>query len=63
MPTARRFLEQQPEGCATGRDLQRWSRAIESGIFADFGPGGYIAVLTGVNGAGGIALGEAYHLQ
>ena len=36
---------------------------LESAILADLAPGNYTAVVTGVNGASGIALVEAYHLQ
>jgi hypothetical protein len=36
---------------------------LESAILADLTPGNYTAVVTGVNGANGIALVEAYHLQ
>jgi hypothetical protein len=35
----------------------------ESAIMADLSPGNYTAVVSGVNGATGIALVEAYHLQ
>ena len=35
----------------------------ESAIMADLSPGNYTAVVSGVNGAAGIALVEAYHLQ
>lgn len=43
-------------GLAPGDDL-------ESAIMADLSPGNYTAVVSGVNGAAGIALVEAYHLQ
>ena len=36
---------------------------FESAILADLAPGNYTAVVSGVNGATGIALVEAYHLQ
>ena len=36
---------------------------LESAIVIDLGPGNYTAVLSGVNGATGVALVEAYHLQ
>jgi hypothetical protein len=39
------------------------SSDLESAILADLAPGNYTAVVSGVNGAGGIALVEAYHLQ
>jgi hypothetical protein len=39
------------------------SSDLESAILADLAPGNYTAVVTGVNGASGIALVEAYHLQ
>ncbi|MEY2577223.1 MAG: hypothetical protein QOI49_47 [Verrucomicrobiota bacterium] len=39
------------------------SSDLESAIFADLAPGNYTAVVSGVNGASGIALVEAYHLQ
>jgi K319-like protein len=39
------------------------SSDLESAILADLTPGNYTAVVTGVNGASGIALVEAYHLQ
>jgi hypothetical protein len=35
----------------------------ESAILADLPPGTYTAIVSGVNGASGIALVEAYHLQ
>lgn len=35
----------------------------ESAVVADLQPGGYTAVVSGVNGATGVALVEAYHLQ
>jgi hypothetical protein len=35
----------------------------ESAIMADLSPGNYTAVVSGVNGATGVALVEAYHLQ
>jgi hypothetical protein len=35
----------------------------ESAILADLSPGNYTAVVSGVNGATGVALVEAYHLQ
>jgi hypothetical protein len=35
----------------------------ESAILIDLAPGNYTAVVTGVNGTGGVALVEAYHLQ
>jgi hypothetical protein len=43
-------------GLAPGNDL-------ESAIVIDLVPGNYTAVVTGVNGATGVALVEAYHLQ
>jgi hypothetical protein len=43
-------------GLAPGNDL-------ESAIVIDLGPGNYTAVVSGVNGATGVALVEAYHLQ
>jgi hypothetical protein len=43
-------------GLAPGNDL-------ESAVLADLSPGNYTAVVSGVNGAIGIALVEAYHLQ
>ena len=36
---------------------------LESAIVADLAPGNYTAVVSGVNGATGVALVEAYHLQ
>lgn len=36
---------------------------LESAILANLAPGNYTAVVSGVNGASGIALVEAYHLQ
>jgi len=36
---------------------------LESAIVADLAPGNYTAVVSGVNGASGVALVEAYHLQ
>jgi hypothetical protein len=36
---------------------------LESAIIADLAPGNYTAVVSGVNGATGVALVEAYHLQ
>jgi len=36
---------------------------LESAILADLAPGNYTAVVSGVNGATGVALVEAYHLQ
>ncbi len=36
---------------------------LESAILTDLAPGNYTAVVSGVNGASGIALVEAYHLQ
>jgi hypothetical protein len=36
---------------------------LESALLADLSPGNYTAVVSGVNGATGIALVEAYHLQ
>jgi len=36
---------------------------LESAILADLVPGNYTAVVSGVNGANGVALVEAYHLQ
>jgi hypothetical protein len=39
------------------------SSDLESAILADLAPGNYTAVVSGVNGANGIALVEAYHLQ
>jgi hypothetical protein len=39
------------------------SSDVESAILADLAPGNYTAVVSGVNGASGIALVEAYHLQ
>ena len=36
---------------------------LESAILADLAPGNYTAVVSGVSGATGIALVEAYHLQ
>ena len=36
---------------------------LESAIIIDLAPGNYTAVLSGVNGATGVALVEAYHLQ
>jgi hypothetical protein len=39
------------------------SSDFESAILADLAPGNYTAVVSGVNGASGIALVEAYHLQ
>jgi hypothetical protein len=43
-------------GLAPGNDL-------ESAILANLAPGNYTAVVSGVNGATGVALVEAYHLQ
>ena len=43
-------------GFAPGDDL-------ESAVLADLSPGNYTAVVSGVNGATGVALVEAYHLQ
>jgi hypothetical protein len=43
-------------GLAPGNDS-------ESAILADLSPGNYTAVVSGVNGASGVALVEAYHLQ
>ena len=43
-------------GLAPGNDL-------ESAIMADLAPGNYTAVANSVNGAAGVALVEAYHLQ
>jgi hypothetical protein len=39
------------------------SSDVESAILADLSPGNYTAVVTSVNGATGVALVEAYHLQ
>ena len=39
------------------------SNDLESAIIANLAPGNYTAVVSGVNGATGIALVEAYHLQ
>jgi hypothetical protein len=39
------------------------SSDLESAIVADLTPGNYTAVVSGVNGATGVALVEAYHLQ
>jgi len=39
------------------------SNDLESAIVRDLAPGNYTAVLSGVNGATGVALVEAYHLQ
>jgi hypothetical protein len=39
------------------------SSDLESAIVADLAPGNYTAVVSGVNGATGVALVEAYHLQ
>ena len=39
------------------------SSELESAIVADLAPGNYTAVVSGVNGATGVALVEAYHLQ
>jgi hypothetical protein len=39
------------------------SNDLESAIVADLAPGNYTAVVSGVNGATGVALVEAYHLQ
>ncbi|MDP9099253.1 MAG: hypothetical protein M3N48_09720 [Verrucomicrobiota bacterium] len=39
------------------------SSDLESAILADLTPGNYTAVVSGVSGANGIALVEAYHLQ
>src|SRR5207248_606529 len=36
---------------------------FESAILADLAPGNYTAVVSGMNGAAGVALVEAYHLQ
>jgi hypothetical protein len=36
---------------------------LESAIVIDLAPGNYTAVLSGVDGATGVALVEAYHLQ
>jgi hypothetical protein len=36
---------------------------LESAIVIDLPPGSYTAVVSGVNGANGVALIEAYHLQ
>lgn len=36
---------------------------LESAIVADLSPGNYTAVVSGVSGATGVALVEAYHLQ
>jgi hypothetical protein len=36
---------------------------LESAIMADLAPGNYTAVVNSVNGAAGVALVEAYHLQ
>jgi hypothetical protein len=36
---------------------------LESAIIIDLAPGSYTAVVSGVNGASGVALVEAYHLQ
>jgi hypothetical protein len=43
-------------GLAPGNDS-------ESAILSDLAPGGYTAIVSGVNGATGVALVEAYHLQ
>ena len=43
-------------GLAPGNDL-------ESAILTDLAPGNYTAVVSGVTGATGVALVEAYHLQ
>ena len=43
-------------GLAPGNDL-------ESALLANLAPGNYTAVVSGVNGATGVALVEAYHLQ
>jgi K319L-like, PKD domain len=39
------------------------SNDLESAILTDLAPGNYTAVVSGVNGATGVALVEAYHLQ
>jgi hypothetical protein len=39
------------------------SNDLESAIVVDLAPGNYTAVVSGVNGATGVALVEAYHLQ
>ena len=39
------------------------SSDLESAIVADLTPGNYTAVVSGVGGASGVALVEAYHLQ
>ena len=39
------------------------SSDLESAIVSDLAPGNYTAVVSGVNGATGVALVEAYHLQ
>jgi len=39
------------------------SSDLESAILTDLAPGNYTAVVSGVNGATGVALVEAYHLQ
>lgn len=39
------------------------SSDVESAILSDLAPGNYTAVVTGINGATGVALVEAYHLQ
>jgi len=39
------------------------SNDLESAIVVDLAPGNYTAVVSGVNGATGVAIVEAYHLQ
>jgi hypothetical protein len=39
------------------------SNDLESALIVDLAPGNYTAVVSGVNGATGVALVEAYHLQ
>ncbi|HSP44688.1 MAG TPA: hypothetical protein VLO30_01720, partial [Chthoniobacterales bacterium] len=39
------------------------SNDLEAAIVADLAPGNYTAVVSGVSGAAGVALVEAYHLQ
>jgi hypothetical protein len=39
------------------------SNDLESAIVLDLAPGNYTAIVSGVNGATGVALVEAYHLQ
>jgi hypothetical protein len=50
------------QAAITGTGLAPASEA-ESAIIVDLPPGSYTAIVSGVNGASGIALVEAYHLQ